>query len=71
MTAAAPIGQQITPDSVITADQFRTFMAEEVAAEAFFTEQNNERRTLADYLADLEGRIQRLQDPDDELWAEH
>lgn len=55
-------------DKVLTADEFRAFIAPEVDVEAMFTEEMNEDRTLADYLSDLQTRISRLLVRDDDLW---
>lgn len=38
---------------VLTADQFRTLAMPSFSIEADFTDQNNEDRTLADYLGDV------------------
>lgn len=47
-------------DVVLSAEAFIRFITPEVVGEAHFTQECNEYRRLADYLADLETRIQRL-----------
>ena len=47
-------------DEVMTAEQFEAFMRPEVLVEAAYTFENNEDRTLGDYLADLQRRIARM-----------
>jgi hypothetical protein len=47
-------------DVVMTANGFIQFVTPEVLVEAQFTEANNETRSLADYLTDLQTRIERI-----------
>lgn len=59
----APVGDAL--NAVIDADQFMAFMVTHVQHEAVFTEENNETRSLGDYLADLHRRLTVMQGLDD------
>lgn len=49
---------------VMTADEFIAFITPTIQTEAIYTEENNEDRTLADYLSDLSTVTQRLAEGD-------
>ena len=61
----APDGDDLSV--VVTADQFMAFMAPHVASEAVYTEENNETRSLGDYLAGLHRRLTVMQGLDSRL----
>lgn len=48
-------------DQVMTADEFVTWVTPHVEVEANFTQDNNETRTLNDYISDLILRLERIQ----------
>lgn len=52
-------------DRVMTAEAFVAWVTPTVQYEAAFTEENNEDRTLGDYLADLIAVLQRIADTSD------
>lgn len=60
MAEATRTDQPTYVDRKLTAQQFLDYFLNDIAAEANFTEENNEDRTLGDYLADLSARCERI-----------
>lgn len=56
--------KKISLETQVTAAEFLAWVTPEVEVEAGFTEDNNEDRTLHDYLADLHTRIERFMSRD-------
>jgi hypothetical protein len=51
-------------DRVLTADEFVELVINDVRVEAWFTEENNESRTLGNYIADLHTHLGRILEGD-------